>query len=131
MDEKAAPSTAQDVLTISPAPSTFSALSQNPFISSIRDTYSAFSKRRGALGLSNPGTVDNVSREVSRDVFLTNQMFTGFRAELAKIFSYQPMFQTAHSLSMGNDGSLPPYSFAALYGSPRVSEPAFLLYNCR
>jgi len=100
------------------------ALRSDPFsyksqVNSVRDAWATFSARRAALGLSNPGTVENVSREVSKDVFLNNYMFSGLRADLTKAFSGSPLFQTAHNFTMGAQG-MPPYSFAALYGSPRV-----------
>lgn len=91
----------------------------NPLTRSLRNAYIAFSERREALGLSNPGTVEGVAREVQRDVLLNNLMFSGFRADLTKQFSTSPMFQTAHNFTMGSQG-MPPYSFAALYGSPTV-----------
>jgi len=89
------------------------------FLTSVRDAYTRFSERREALGLSYPGTVDGISREVQRDVFLNNLMFSGLRAELNKAFSASPLFQTANSFSMGSQ-AMQPYSFAALYGSPKV-----------
>jgi mitochondrial import receptor subunit TOM40 len=85
----------------------------------ILDAYTAFQERREALGLSNPGTVEGISREVQRDVFLNNSSFSGLRAELTKAFSAAPLFQVAHSLSMGSQIQ-PPYSYMVLYGSPRV-----------
>ena len=91
----------------------------NPIISTVRNTYLRFSERREALGLSNPGTVDNIAREVQKDVFLTNYMFTGLRADMTKAFSASPLFQVSHAFAMGAQG-LPPYSFAALYGTPKV-----------
>lgn len=109
------------------SPSTFnpllSPLVHNPIVYSIRSVYRGFNERRAALGLPNPGTVEDVSKEVSREVFLKNLMFSGFRAEFNKGFSSAPLFQTAHSLAMGGNGGLPPYSFAALYGSPKVLYP--------
>lgn len=96
-----------------------STLWYNPLTAAVNDAYQAFSERRSALGLSNPGTVDGISREVTRDVFLNNLMFTGFRADFTKAFSAAPLFQTAHNFTMGSAG-MPPYSFAALYGSPKV-----------
>lgn len=74
------------------------------------------------MGLSNPGTVENIAREVQRDVFLNNSSFSGLRAELTKAFSAAPLFQVAHSLSMGSQVQ-PPYSYMVLYGSPRVRHP--------
>ncbi|CAO2651853.1 Nn.00g001360.m01.CDS01 [Neocucurbitaria sp. VM-36] len=85
----------------------------------LQDVYAAFQERREALGLSNPGTVENIAREVQRDVFLNNSSFSGLRAELTKAFSAAPLFQVAHSLSMGSQLQ-PPYSYMVLYGSPRV-----------
>jgi mitochondrial import receptor subunit TOM40 len=85
----------------------------------VLDAYTAFQERREALGLANPGTVEAISREVTRDVFLNNSSFSGLRAELTKAFSAAPLFQVAHSLSMGSELQ-PPYSYMVLYGSPRV-----------
>jgi mitochondrial import receptor subunit TOM40 len=85
----------------------------------LKDTYNSFSERREALGLSNPGTTDGVAKEVQRDVFLNNSTFTGMRADLTKAFSIAPLFQLSHAFSMGSQG-LPPYTFAALYGTNKV-----------
>lgn len=95
-------------------------LFSNSVTSALLDTYQSFSDKREALGLSNPGTVDNIAREVQRDVFLTNYMFTGLRADLTKAFSVSPLFQVSHAFSMGSQG-FPPYTFAALYGTNKVS----------
>lgn len=94
-------------------------MNQNVVVAALRDTYLSISDRRDALGLPNPGTVDNIAREVQKDVFLTNYMFGGLRADLTKAFSVAPLFQVSHAFSMGSQG-LPPYTFAALYGTPRV-----------
>ncbi|KAL5119833.1 translocase of outer mitochondrial membrane [Pleosporales sp. CAS-2024a] len=85
----------------------------------VLDVYTAFQERRDLLGLANPGTVENIAREVQRDVFLNNSSFSGLRAELTKAFSAAPLFQVAHSLSMGSQLQ-PPYSYMVLYGSPSV-----------
>lgn len=85
----------------------------------LADTYGSFAEKRAALGLSNPGTVENVAREVQRDVLLTNYTFSGLRADLTKAFSMSPLFQVSHGFSMGSQG-LPPYSFAGLYGTSKV-----------
>lgn len=95
-------------------------LKTSPIFSRFASAYIAFSERREALGLTNPGTVDNIAKEVQRDVFTNNLMFTGLRADLTKAFSMSPLFQVSHSLSMGSQ-MLPPYALAAIYGSPRVS----------
>ncbi|PVI04687.1 hypothetical protein DM02DRAFT_518293 [Periconia macrospinosa] len=94
-------------------------LAQNGPFARLQNLYAAFHARRQALGLSNPGTVENIGKEVQRDVFLTSQSFSGLRAELTKVFSTAPMFQVSHALSMGSQ-AMPPYAFSAMYGSPKV-----------
>ncbi|KAF2126926.1 hypothetical protein P153DRAFT_297070 [Dothidotthia symphoricarpi CBS 119687] len=94
-------------------------LSHNGAYGRLGDVYRAFQERREALGLSNPGVVESIAREVQRDVFLNNSSFSGLRAELTKAFSAAPLFQVAHSLSMGSQLQ-PPYSYMVLYGSPRI-----------
>ncbi|KAL8734478.1 MAG: hypothetical protein Q9166_001377 [cf. Caloplaca sp. 2 TL-2023] len=93
-------------------------VNDNALVSAVRNTYLSFLERRDALGLSNPGTFENINREVSRDVFLTNFMFTGLRAEWNKPISNSPIFQLSHQLSMGAQG-MSPYTFSALYGSSK------------
>ncbi|KAL8882534.1 MAG: hypothetical protein Q9198_000482 [Flavoplaca austrocitrina] len=94
-------------------------VNDNALVSALRNTYLSFLERRDALGLSNPGVFENISREVSRDVLLTNFMFTGLRAEWNKPISNSPIFQLSHQLSMGAQG-MSPYTFSALYGSSKV-----------
>jgi hypothetical protein len=91
----------------------------NSVATALSDTYLSFQERRGALGLSNPGTVENIAREVQRDVFLNNYTFSGLRADLTKAFSMAPLFQVSHAFAMGSQG-LPPYTFAALFGTNKV-----------
>ncbi|PGH14449.1 hypothetical protein AJ79_03092 [Helicocarpus griseus UAMH5409] len=96
-------------------------LSDNAVVAALKDTYSSFSARREALGLSNPGTVENVAREVQKDVLLSNFMFTGLRADLTKVFAMSPLFRVSHAFTMGSQqGTLPPYAFSSMYGSPRI-----------
>lgn len=105
-----------------------SAFTDNGLVSSLKHAYTSFQERREALGLSNPGTVDGVSREVQRDVLLNNLMFSGLRADLTRVFSATPLFHTAHNFTMGAQG-MPPYSFAALFGSPKVNSSWELACN--
>lgn len=88
--------------------------SSNPVFSYLNDAYINISEHRKSLGLVNPGTIENISKEVNRDVFLNQYFFTGLRADLNKAFSLNPAFQTSHTLSIGSN-SLPPYAFSALY----------------
>lgn len=105
---------------ISPAPSSsFGVLTENPIARSLSNAYNAFSERRAKLGLTNPGSVENVAKEVQREVFLTNYMHTGIRADLTKAFSLSPLFQVSHQFAMGE--RMQPYAFAALYGTNNVS----------
>lgn len=90
----------------------------NPIAATIGDALNSFSERRAKLGLSNPGTIEGLSKEVQRDVFLNNYMFTGIRADLTKIFSMAPLFQVSHQFAMGE--RINPYTFAAMYGTGRV-----------
>jgi mitochondrial import receptor subunit TOM40 len=90
----------------------------NPIATTIGDALNSFSERRAKLGLSNPGTIETLSREVQRDVFLNNSMFTGVRADLTKIFSMTPLFQVSHQFAMGE--RINPYTFATMYGTHRV-----------
>ncbi|PGH28673.1 mitochondrial import receptor subunit TOM40 [[Emmonsia] crescens] len=96
-------------------------LSDNAVAGALKDAYSSFSARREALGLSNPGTVENVAREVQKDVLLSNFMFTGLRADLTKVFGMSPLFRVSHAFTMGSQqGTLPPYAFSSMFGSPKV-----------
>lgn len=94
----------------------------NPIAATIGDAVNYFSERRAKLGLSNPGTIESLSKEVQRDVFLNNYMFTGIRADLTKIFSMAPLFQVSHQFAMGE--RINPYTFAAMYGTGKVSSNA-------
>ncbi|KAL2143216.1 hypothetical protein VTI28DRAFT_220 [Corynascus sepedonium] len=93
-------------------------LHKNPIFSGLSDVYNAFQERRAKLGLSNPGLVENIAKEVQRDVLTTNLMFSGLRADLTKAFSLNPLFQVSHQFAMGE--RLSPYTFAALYGTSKV-----------
>lgn len=95
----------------------------NPVAAAIGDALNSFSERRAKLGLSNPGNMEGLSKEVQRDVLLNNYMFTGIRADLTKIFSMAPLFQVSHQFAMGE--RINPYTFAAMYGTGKVCIPTF------
>lgn len=90
--------------------------SSNPVFSYLNDVYIAIAEHRKSLGLINPGTIENLNKEVSRDVFLNQYFFTGLRADLNKAFSMAPAFQTSHTLSVGSN-VLPAYAFSAVYAT--------------
>lgn len=71
------------------------------------------------MGLENPGTVDNIAREVQKDVLLSNYMFSGLRCDLQKVFSMSPLFRLQHGFAMGSQ-ALSPWQLMALYGNSKV-----------
>lgn len=90
--------------------------SSNPLFSFLNNAYENIAEHRRTLNLTNPGTMENLSKEVTRDVFLNQYFFTGLRADLNKAFSMNPAFQTSHTFSIGSQ-SIPPYAFSALYAT--------------
>ena len=94
-------------------------LQNNAVVRALQHTQTSISELRAALGLPNPGSVENVAREVQKDVFVTNFMFTGLRADLNRPLSVSPLFQYAHAFALGSQG-LPPYNFSAIYGTQGV-----------
>lgn len=90
--------------------------SSNPIFSYLNNVYSNVAEHRASLNLVNPGTIENLTAEVSRSVFLNQYFFTGLRADLNKAFSMNPAFQTSHTFSIGSQ-SIPPYAFSALYAT--------------
>ena len=101
-------------------------LADNAVTAALKDAYNSFTERRRALGLSNPGTVDNVAREVQKEVLLSNFMFTGLRADLTKVFGMSPLFRVSHAFTMGSQGNLPPYAFSSMFGTPKVSKSIYI-----
>jgi mitochondrial import receptor subunit TOM40 len=93
----------------------------NAIAAALKDAYNSLTERRRAIGLSNPGTVDNIAREVQKEVLLSNFMFTGLRADLTKVFGVSPLFRVSHAFTMGSQGNLPPYTFSSMFGTPKVS----------
>ena len=93
--------------------------SSNPISSYILDTYNQLHSHRKSLSLVNPGTVENLNKEVARDVFMSQYFFTGLRADLNKAFSLNPAFQTSHTFSIGST-TLPKYAFSALFADDNL-----------
>ncbi|KAI0471108.1 mitochondrial import receptor subunit TOM40 [Xylariaceae sp. FL0804] len=92
-------------------------LTANPIANAVSNVYTAFSDRRARLGLSNPGTIESISKEVQQ-VSPTNYMHTGIRADLTKAISLSPLFQVSHQFAMGEH--LKPYAFAGLFGTNKL-----------
>ncbi|KAI1763013.1 eukaryotic porin-domain-containing protein [Hypoxylon sp. FL1150] len=93
-------------------------LTANPLANAVANAYKSFSDRRANLGLSNPGTLESLAKEVQRDVSLTNYMHSGIRADLTKAVSLSPYFQVSHQFAMGEHQN--PYAFAGLFGTNKV-----------
>jgi len=111
--------TTEAVSPMTPEQSKGSFWSSNPISSFIIDGYKQVHSHRKSLALVNPGTVENLNKEVSRDVFLSQYFFTGLRADLNKAFSLNPAFQTSHTFSIGST-SLPNYAFSALFADDNL-----------
>ena len=93
-----------------------------------RDWHQSLNDWRDRLGLQNPGTSEGLHKEVQRDVFLTNYMFSGMKADLGRSFSANPLFQVQHSFTAGSSQAAP-WSFLSLYATDNVSfSPAIGLF---
>ncbi|WBW72939.1 mitochondrial TOM complex subunit Tom40 [Schizosaccharomyces osmophilus] len=90
-------------------------------VSSIGRVGDKIDSYKSSLNLSNPGTTENLSKEVSKDLLLSNYAFTGIRADVTKGFSTNPWFTVSHAFALGSQ-MLPPYSFSTMFGG----EPVFL-----
>ena len=89
--------------------------SGNALVRGLTDSWKSFSKRKEELGLSNPGSVEGVSRELHQQTLLDNFTFQGLRAEYSKLINFQnPMFQIAHALSIGGNGGSP-YTLSTMF----------------
>ncbi|KAG8929616.1 translocase of outer mitochondrial membrane [Tulasnella sp. 419] len=87
--------------------------------SPLTNAYAKFSNWRASLGLSNPGTVESLTKEV-KQTHLTNYIFDGARADLTKQLSADPAFQVTHSFALASQNSLPSYNFGAVFVNPKL-----------
>ncbi|KAH7103908.1 eukaryotic porin/Tom40 [Auriculariales sp. MPI-PUGE-AT-0066] len=78
------------------------------------DSAPSSSTAAASLQLPNPGTVENLQKEV-KNVHLTNYFFDGARADLNKTLSASPFFQVTHSFALASPTALPSYTFGAVY----------------
>jgi len=93
---------------------------------SFRNYIEKFSDWRDRLGLTNPGTVEGIHKEVSTGVFLNNYAFSGMKAEVGRALSANPLFQVQHAFSAGSSQA-PPWSFLSIYSTDDVHLPLFSL----
>ncbi|KAI6036563.1 hypothetical protein PISMIDRAFT_670178 [Pisolithus microcarpus 441] len=92
---------------------------KHSFFSPVTTLYTRFSQWRRSLDLPNPGTVENLQKEVKL-THLTNFMFDGAKADLTKSLSMVPAFQVTHSFSLGSQTAPPAYNFGAVYATNSV-----------
>ncbi|KAI8324272.1 hypothetical protein GQ54DRAFT_316266 [Martensiomyces pterosporus] len=74
--------------------------------------YKALNQHRLRLNLPNPGQFEYLNKEI-KGTMLTNFMFEGGRADLAKILS--PNFQVMHTFQLGLPGQPSSFEFAGVY----------------
>ncbi|KZO95290.1 hypothetical protein CALVIDRAFT_516555 [Calocera viscosa TUFC12733] len=86
----------------------------SPVVSPFTNAYSRFSNWRASFGLPNPGSSENLQKEI-KTVQLTQWMFDGARADLTKALSANPAFQVTHSFALGSQSPVPPYNFGAVF----------------
>ncbi|KAF8894627.1 eukaryotic porin-domain-containing protein [Infundibulicybe gibba] len=111
------PPASSDVHVSSPSP-----LPSKPIHSSLFSPfgiYDRFAQWRTDLGLPNPGTVENIQKEV-KGTHLTNYIFDGARADLTKSLSMNPLFQVTHSFALGSHTSPPSYNFGAIFANQKI-----------
>ncbi|KZT68156.1 hypothetical protein DAEQUDRAFT_812314 [Daedalea quercina L-15889] len=87
--------------------------------SSAFNVFHRFASWRNSLGLPNPGTVENLQKEV-KSTLLTNFFFDGARADLSKSLSVNPIFQVTHSFALGSQTVAPSYNFGAVFANNNV-----------
>ncbi|CAA7271690.1 unnamed protein product [Cyclocybe aegerita] len=90
----------------------------NP-VSPFFNAYDRFARWRADLGLPQPGTVENLQKEV-KATHLSNYIFDGARADLTKGLSINPLFQVTHSFALGSQTLPPSYNFGAIFANPKV-----------
>lgn len=85
------------------------------FVSSVQHSVQ---QHRLSLDLVNPGVMENINKEVSRDVFLDLYAFQGLRADITKTFSMAPVFQIAHGFTIG--AKTPSYTFTSILANDQA-----------
>ncbi|KAH7926323.1 hypothetical protein BV22DRAFT_1104412 [Leucogyrophana mollusca] len=90
-----------------------------PGIAPLTNVFSRFSQWRKSLDLPNPGSVENLQKEV-KTTHLTNFIFDGARADLTKSLSMNPAFQVTHSFALGSQTAAPSYNFGAVFANSNV-----------
>lgn len=81
--------------------------------------YHRYSEWRTNLGLPNPGTIENLQKEV-KATLLQNYIFDGGRADLTKTLSANPLFQVTHSFALGSQTAPSSYNFGAIFAHEKL-----------
>ncbi|KAK7054876.1 translocase of outer mitochondrial membrane [Paramarasmius palmivorus] len=100
----------------SPQPSTSSSV---PSLFPLPSIVSRFNQWRSDLGLPNPGSVENLQKEV-KAVHLNNYAFDGGRADITKSMSMSPLFQVTHSFALGSQNAPSSYNFGAIFANEKL-----------
>ncbi|KIM49107.1 hypothetical protein M413DRAFT_438265 [Hebeloma cylindrosporum] len=90
----------------------------NP-VSPFFNAYDRFASWRADLGLPQPGSVENLQKEV-KATHLSNYIFDGARADLTKSLSVNPLFQVTHSFALGSQTLPSSYNFGAIFANQKV-----------
>jgi len=107
------PSSSSSAYPVPPSSSYF------PGLGPLGAVYNRFYQWRASLSLPNPGTVENLQKEV-KNTHLTNFFFDGARADITKGLSMSPAFQTTHSFTLGSQTSSPSYNFGTVFATQNV-----------
>ncbi|CAG7855153.1 SubName: Full=Probable TOM40-mitochondrial import receptor (MOM38) {ECO:0000313/EMBL:CCA68912.1} [Serendipita indica DSM 11827] len=76
--------------------------------------YNRFWSWRTSLDLPNPGSVENLQKEI-KSTQLTNFMFDGLRADYTKAFSHKPAFTISHAFTLASQTQDPTYTLSSIY----------------
>ncbi|KAG8901134.1 hypothetical protein FRB99_005550, partial [Tulasnella sp. 403] len=106
-------------LVSTPAPSSSRSSVLGTVASPFTNLYSRFTDWKAGFDLPNPGTVENLQKEV-KQTHLTNYIFDGARADLTKGLSMDPAFQVTHSFSLASQNSPASYHFGAVYATANL-----------
>jgi len=88
-------------------------------ISPLTNAWNRYSAWRTGFGLPNPGTVEQLQKEV-KATLATNFMFEGGRADLTKSLSANPAFQVTHSFALGSQAIPSSYNFGAVFANENI-----------
>lgn len=108
----------QGVYPIAPVAGEPGFWSTNPISQFLSTVSQNIIQHRNSLDLVNPGVMENINKEVSKDVFLSLYQFTGLKADINKTFAMNPVFQIAHSFAIGSN--LPAYSFTSIIANDKA-----------